>query len=305
MLKHLQAYGVLPVNRWTFLALVAAGMLIAAKPAAATIVRFQTSSGNIDVRLYDAATPASVANFLNYANTNRYDGSFVHRVPQTAGGGSANFVVQGGGFHLNNSIFAATAIPAFAPVADEPGISNLRGTLAMAKTSLPNTATSQWYFNVGNNSFLDGPNAPFTVFGRVVRNGMTVVDAINNLPTVNSASAQNQPGEDFDEIPVYNRAKVISQQDLRNEDAVMILDVAQLAFAAGDYNFDGRVDAADLGVWQADLGSRTKAEADGNGNGIVDQADYDIWLAGVPEPSSAALAAMTALALVWRRTKQR
>src|SRR5262245_9983484 len=109
-------------NRWSCWALCAAGMLIAAGRAEATIVRFQTSSGNIDVRLYNTATPLSVANFLNYANTNRYDGTFIHRVPQAVVNGSANFVIQGGGFKLNNSIYAATAIPADPPVQNEPGI---------------------------------------------------------------------------------------------------------------------------------------------------------------------------------------
>ena len=69
---------------------------------------------------------------------------------------------------------------------------------------------------------------------------MSVVDSINNLAVINAAVAQNQAGEDYDEVPVYDLHKVIAQQDIRNEDAVMMLDISPLNFAAGDYNFDGR-----------------------------------------------------------------
>src|SRR4051812_6983684 len=76
-----------------------------------TVVRFSTSSGNVDVRLYNGLTPNSVTNFLNYVNSNKYNGSFIHRVPQNKDAsnnnlGTQHFVVQGGGFLLNNSIFA-------------------------------------------------------------------------------------------------------------------------------------------------------------------------------------------------------
>jgi cyclophilin family peptidyl-prolyl cis-trans isomerase len=291
--------------------------MTSAAPAMATVVRFQTTSGNIDVRLFDGATPLSVANFLNYSNTNRYDGTFIHRVPQrppSQGGGTSNFVIQGGGFLLNNSIFAATGIVTNQPVMNEPGISNLRGTLSYAKGSDPNSATSQWFFNVGNNTFLDLPaNGSFTAFGRVVGAGMTVVDAINNLPTINAAIAENGPGEDFDEIPVYNTAKVTQQNDIKNDDAVMMVDIRVLNVPAGDYNFDGKVDGADLTVWKADFGSTLKAEADGNGNGRVDGDDLLIWqrtlgqnfgvptALAIPEPAAAALALFGAAAFLRRR----
>jgi cyclophilin family peptidyl-prolyl cis-trans isomerase len=246
----------------------------------ATVVRFQTSSGNILVRLFNQATPLSVANFMNYATSDRYDGTFIHRVPQSQSPpyGTSNFVVQGGGFKLNNSIFQATGITTDPPVTNEPGISNLRGTLSYAKGSGVNSATSQWFFNVGNNSFLDTPaNNLFTAFGRVVGNGMTVVDAINNLSVVNASSAKNGPGEDFDEIPVRDIDKVIQQQDITANEAVMVLSIDAINVPAGDYNFDGKVDNADLAVWKADLGSTLKAEADGNGDGTVDGRDFLVW----------------------------
>ncbi len=239
---------------------------------AATVVRFQTSSGNIDVRLYNSATPSSVANFLNYVTSNRYNGTFIHRVPQLSTGGTANFVVQGGGFLLNNSIFAATGIVTDAPIGNEPKFSNIRGTLSFAKNSLG--ATSQWFFNVGDNSSLDAQS--FTVFGRVVGTGMTVVDTINNLPVVNASAAENAPGEDFDEVPVRDLNKVISQQDITSNEAVMV-NVSVLNYRAGDYDFNGVVNAADYSVWRSSFGSTTNAAADGNGDGKVDMRDYVVW----------------------------
>jgi cyclophilin family peptidyl-prolyl cis-trans isomerase len=189
--------------------------------ASATVVRFQTSLGDIDVQLYDAATPISVDNFLNYVTSNRYDGTFIHRVPQLPGGGSSDFVVQGGGYLLNNSIFDATAVVADPPIGTEPLFSNTRGTLAAAKNALG--ATSQWFFNLGDNSFLDSQN--FTVFGHVLGDGMSVVDAINDLPTINAAAAQNAPGEDFDEIPVRDLRQVIAQNDITANEAVMVTSI--------------------------------------------------------------------------------
>ena len=273
-----------------------------------TVVRFTTSSGNVDVRLYNTITPNSVANFLNYVNTNRYTGTFIHRVPQNKDAndnnlGTQHFVVQGGGFLLNNSIFAATGITTDPPIGDEFNISNTRGTLAFAKNAAG--ATSQWFFNVGNNSFLDASN--FTVFGRVLGSGMTVVDAIDNLPAINAKAANNAPGEDFDEVPVRNVQQVINQNDITSNEAVMV-SVAVLNFRAGDYDFNGVVNSADYTLWRKMLNSTTNAAADGNGNGIVDAADYTVWrntygqtggpgsgsgagldAFGVPEPSSGVL----------------
>lgn len=256
---------------------VAAAMLslAGASMAHGTIVRFTTSVGNVDVRLYDTLTPNSVANFLNYVETDRYEGTFIHRVPQFKGPnnsnlGSQHFVVQGGGFLLNNSIWAASGIATDAPIGDEFHLSNTRGTLAFAKNA--QGATSQWFFNVGDNSFLDDSN--FTVFGRVLGSGMTVIDTIDNLPAVNAAAAESpNTGEDFDEIPIRNP---LTQNTITSNEAVMI-SVSTLDFAAGDYNFDGVVDAADYVVWRNTLNSTTNPAADGNGNGVVDMADYIIW----------------------------
>ncbi len=154
--------------------------------AANPIVRFHTDLGDIDVELLQDAAPATVANFLGYVNRKDYDNTFIHRSPP-------NFVIQGGGFKFENG--NAVAVPQQAPVVNEFGVSNTRGTIAMAKTAAgPDSATNQWFFNLGDNSAnLDNQNGGFTVFGRVVDSaGLATMDAIAAVPIYNAGSAFNQ-----------------------------------------------------------------------------------------------------------------
>lgn len=284
--------------------------------AAAEIVRFSFNVGDVYVRLYPEFAPNSVANFLNYVDSDRYEGTFIHRVPQSQLGGTSNFVVQGGGFLLNDSIFSAEGIVTDDPVGDEYNSTNTRGTLSFAKNSLG--ATSQWFFNIGDNSFLDEDG--FTVFGRVVGDGMDVVDLINNLDTVNASSAEDVPGEDFDEVPVLDFDTVVDQQDITNADAVMLNSVAVMDFPPGDYDFDGDVDANDLAVLESNFDVSVfddfvAASADSNGDAVVDILDLDVISGnfgfgaqqnqdqmalalatqGVPEPSALALLSIAIL----------
>lgn len=159
-----------------------------------TVVRFSNNVGaDIYAELFDAAgpgrtrtTPLTAANFLAYLDAGRYTNTIMHRsVP--------GFVVQGGGF-TDKSLSAA--IPQFPAVTNEPGNTNIRGTIAMAKLGGdPNSATNQFFFNLANNSAnLDAQNGGFTAFARVLGNGMTVVDAMAALPRFNF-------GSPFDEIP--------------------------------------------------------------------------------------------------------
>jgi cyclophilin family peptidyl-prolyl cis-trans isomerase len=146
----------------------------------ATVARMHTVKGIVDVQLYDAATPLTVANFLRYVRAGAYNSSFFHRsVP--------GFVIQGGGYTFDTALHSVTTYP---PVLNEfsPTRSNLRGTIAMAKLGgNANSATSQWFFNLANNSAnLDNQNGGFTVFGKVLGAGMTVVDAIAALPIANA-----------------------------------------------------------------------------------------------------------------------
>jgi peptidyl-prolyl cis-trans isomerase A (cyclophilin A) len=132
-----------------------------------------------------------------------YTNSVIHRsVP--------GFVIQGGGFTFDMAT-PLNQVPAFAPVVNEPEFANVRGTIAMAKLGGdPNSATSQWFFNLADNTAnLDGQNGGFTVFGEVVGNGMDVVDAIAALPRFNFGGATN-------ELPLRN----YSQADFNNGVAI-------------------------------------------------------------------------------------
>ena len=125
-------------------------------------VLLQTSMGNITIQLRDDR-PITTSNFKNLVEQGVYDGTIFHRV-------GADFMIQGG---MNTSASVAT-------IPDEVGSNNHndRGTVAMAKTSEPNSATSQFYINVVDNNYLD---SGYTVFGTVI-SGMDVADAISNVP---------------------------------------------------------------------------------------------------------------------------
>ena len=164
-------------------------------PDAADARRVTTTLGNFDIILYPLATPATVANFLNYANAGSYDGSFFHRSPD-------NFVVQGGGYRNSGTTF--TEISKFAAIANEPGISNTAGTVAMAKSAgNPNSATSEFFVSVADNkAILDAQNGGFTVFGRVAGTGLSVVDAINALPRKNYTVTVGGSSRALEDVPI-------------------------------------------------------------------------------------------------------
>ncbi len=146
-------------------------------------VRIASTVKTIDLALTDTATPLTVANFKAYVNSGRFTDNFFHRsVP--------GFVIQSGGFRFVGPN-TYDVVPTYAPVLNEPGLSNVRGTIAMAKVGGdPNSATSGWFINLADNSAnLDSQNGGFTVFGRVVGSGMTVVDEISAIPRYNATSA--------------------------------------------------------------------------------------------------------------------
>jgi len=164
--------------------------LVLSAGAQATIVEFQTSQQSFKVNLYDTQVPETVANFLKYVEANRYDESVLHRaIPQ--------FIIQGGGIGYDAEDKLAN-IETFAAVKNEPKYSNVRGTISMAKIpNSPNSATSQWFINVKDNSAeLDVQNSGYTVFGEVIDSGMNVVDQISGLtrcgevPVINFSDEQ-------------------------------------------------------------------------------------------------------------------
>lgn len=163
----------------------------------ATIVEFQTSQGNFKVNLHDKTTPLAVENFLQYITSERYNNTVIHRTV-------TDFVVQGGGFSFNDKL-PLDGIEIFSTVKNEPVYSNVRGTIAMAKQdSKPDSATSQWFINLRDNSKnLDVQNSGFTAFGEVIEGGMEVLDKIAALPRCgsvpvndNAANTCANPGAD-------------------------------------------------------------------------------------------------------------
>jgi cyclophilin family peptidyl-prolyl cis-trans isomerase len=171
---------------------------------AGTKVRIATPIGNIDLELYDADKPATVQNFLNYVQSGRYANSFAHRL-------EPGFVLQSGGYYLNGS--SVTSVTTDAPIVNEYATgtvySNVKGTIAMAKVDGdPDSATSQWFLNLGDNSAnLDNQNGGFTVFGHVIA-GMDVLELFNSA-FGNGASggwgvydASSTLGGDFGHMPL-------------------------------------------------------------------------------------------------------
>jgi cyclophilin family peptidyl-prolyl cis-trans isomerase len=162
-------------------------------------VDIQTVVGDICIDLLDGPgeAPNTVANFLNYVYRGDYDQTFFHR-------SLSGFVIQGGGYRWTSEE-GYVAVPKDPPILNEPGISNLRGTVAMAKIAgQPDSATSQWFINLADNVTLDLPgNGAFTVFGRVVDEDLPVVDAIEALHTESGQLAVDSPLNSlFTHLPV-------------------------------------------------------------------------------------------------------
>ena len=173
--------------------------LIAPLAFAGQKVQMETNHGNIVVELAPKQAPQTVKNFLRYVADGSYDGSIFHRVIQ-------DFVVQGGGY---NQQFQQ--LPTFDPVVNESkgGLPNKRGSIAMARTNDPHSATAQFFINVVDNDFLDfkspsGQGWGYCVFGEVVE-GMDVVDKIRAVATGNKGFHQDVPKEDV----IIEKAEIV------------------------------------------------------------------------------------------------
>ncbi|MDB5294533.1 MAG: peptidylprolyl isomerase [Phycisphaerales bacterium] len=169
---------------------------------AGTVVRFDTSLGNVDIELFDQAARKTAQNFVNYVANNLYNQTVIHRLVR-------GFILQGGGY-----LPTGAHIPEGSPVANEFSAerSNLRGTIAMAKLPAtdsagnavpgggPDSATSEWFINLADNPGLDAQNGGYTVFGQVINGTLSTVDAIAALP-IDDATALSPV---FAELPVRN-----------------------------------------------------------------------------------------------------
>jgi cyclophilin family peptidyl-prolyl cis-trans isomerase len=165
--------------------LSAAAAVVPNALAADPQVDMRTSAGNIRLELYPAKAPKSVENFLQYVKEGHYNGTIFHRV-------IPGFMIQGGGMSADMSE-KKTRAPI--PLESKNGLKNDTGTLAMARTSDPNSATAQFFINVKNNDFLNYPGQDghgYTVFGKVIE-GMDVVNKIVGVPTGNQGMHQNVP----------------------------------------------------------------------------------------------------------------
>jgi peptidyl-prolyl cis-trans isomerase B (cyclophilin B) len=152
------------------------------------MIKLTTNHGDILIELDAEKAPKTCANFEQYVRDGHYDGTVFHRVIN-------GFMIQGGGM---NSDFDQK--PTRAPIENEAknGLRNVTGTVAMARTNQPHSATSQFFINVADNGFLDYPGQDgwgYCVFGRVVE-GMETVEAIKNLRTGNRGGHQDVPVED-------------------------------------------------------------------------------------------------------------
>jgi cyclophilin family peptidyl-prolyl cis-trans isomerase len=217
------------------LALVLLAVAFAALPAPASVVRFDTVMGSFDVELFDQAKPLTVANFRAYQSAGDWTNSMVHRsVPF--------FVIQGGGYRFNNTAQVEPAdyplVVQRPPVTNEPGLGNVRGTIAMARIGgQPNSATSQWFINLFDNGgpgqTLDTIDGGYTVFGRVIGSGMTVVDAIAALPRFGF----NPP---WNEAPMrsYTVADFNAFVPVDEDNVVLITSISVIADVDGDLVLD-------------------------------------------------------------------
>jgi peptidyl-prolyl cis-trans isomerase A (cyclophilin A) len=170
--------------------LVGSAVLLLAGAAVADTsprVKFQTSAGDFTVELYPDKAPKSVDNFLQYVAEQFYNGTIFHRV-------IAGFMIQGGGMTADMKE-KATRGPI--PLEAANGLKNDRGTLAMARTRDPNSATAQFFINVVDNGFLNytaptPQGSGYTVFGKVIA-GMDVIDKIRLVPTATVSRYENVP----------------------------------------------------------------------------------------------------------------
>ena len=162
--------------------LLVLALLTTGLPALAQKVRLATSAGDIVLELDREKAPKTVDNFVQYVRDGHYNGVIFHRVID-------GFMIQTGGYKPDLS-----EKPTRAPIALESrnGLSNLRGSIAMARTSDPNSATSQFFINVNDNLRLDDAGGGYAVFGKVIE-GMDVVDQIRLVPTRASGVHGNLP----------------------------------------------------------------------------------------------------------------
>ena len=263
-------------------------------------VVLETNLGNITVELYPEDAPITVDNFLGYINSGFYDYLLFHRI-------ISGFMIQGGGYYYYDGGFYPA--PKENPIVNESynGLLNLRGTIAMARTSEPDSATTEFFINHIDNPFLDRENAEddygYCVFGRVV-NGMDVVDAIAQVPVTQYYQQAPFPVIYFEALPAESWIGITSAyvlpcgisycSDLASDSRIAFEDFAVFSsqwldvcgsdndFCDGsDLNFSGAVDVVDLELF-LDHWTRTAGYepvfSDLDPNGDIDASDLSMLM---------------------------
>ncbi len=181
------------------LALAVAGVVAAGATAANPVVVMETSMGPIKIELYPDKAPVTVKNFLAYVDDKFYDNTIFHRVMGKENS-DRDFMIQGGGFTTDKKEKQTKA-----PIKNESGngLSNTRGTIAMARTRDPNSATAQFFINVGDNRQLDRAGGGYAVFGKVI-DGMEVVDKIKAVRTGEAVLQTPHGPLPAENVPVEN-----------------------------------------------------------------------------------------------------
>lgn len=233
------------------------------------VVSMNTNFGSIVLELFPEETPITVDNFLNYVNGTTqnggsYDSTFFHRSAKNSSG--EDFVIQAGGFATPSEIF--TDVSQFLPrivtdpeITNEPGISNLRGTVAMAKLGGdPNSATSQFFINLNDdNTFLDDPaNNEFTVFAQVL--GMTTADEIADLPRRDVRDPEDNDTSAFNEVPITEDDELAVIESFAGQGSLTGVKFL-------DTNQDGDQDAGEAGIEGITI------YIDANNNGVFDAGE--------------------------------
>ena len=180
-------------------ALLASASAFSQTATAHPVVQLKTSQGDIRVELYPEKAPKTVANFLDYVKAGQYNGTVFHRVIK-------GFMIQGGGYKTN---FDEKPTRAPIPLESRNGLKNATGTIAMARTSDPNSATAQFFINTVDNAGLDYQNPDgngYAVFGKVV-SGMDVVKKIESAPTKSRGPMRDVPEQQI----VIESASVVSK----------------------------------------------------------------------------------------------
>jgi len=280
--------GVKKVSLFAFL--IAFLFLQAACLAGYPMVLLKTNFGDITMELYDANAPITVENFLQYVRTDFYTDLLFHRVIE-------GFMIQGGGYYIEGPYIYPQITND--PIKNESynNLSNLRGTVAMARTGDPNSATAQFYINLVDNLFLDKKYAAdkigYCVFGKVI-SGMNVVDDIGQMPVENLELIHPAFGSiPYPDLVIINSAELLTPGywlpgDIGNDGIVNFRDFAYLAAnwkktgsnLWGDLNQNSAVDANDVRLfglgWLKKTAWYKPVEQDLNNDGVVNFRDFAI-----------------------------